>query len=53
MALCVDATLKCKAAESMSTAADDIKECITIESDAEKSKNIIISCVPGAWQIQG
>lgn len=43
MALYVDATLKCKAAQSMSTAADDIMACINIKSYAEISINIFIN----------
>lgn len=43
--LYVDKRLRHKIVESMTTAIEDICECVTIEIDMEKNKNIIVSCV--------
>ncbi len=45
VALYVDRRLKYKIVESMTTAIDDICECITVEIDMGKMKNVIVSCV--------
>lgn len=44
VALYVDRRLKYKIVESMTAAIDDICECITVEIDMGKRKNIIVSC---------
>ena len=45
VALYVDNDLKCKQVEPMSIATDDLMECITVEIEMEKQRNIVISCV--------
>ena len=36
---------KCKAIENMTTVIDNSMECVTIEINVERSKNILISCI--------
>ena len=45
MALYIDNSLNCKVIENMTTAIDDLMECITVEICMGKQKNIICSCV--------
>ena len=45
VALCIDISCKSKYASKMTFALDNIMECITVEIEMEKSKNILISCV--------
>nr|XP_055059783.1 uncharacterized protein LOC129443303 [Misgurnus anguillicaudatus] len=45
VALYVDTALRCKLIKSMSLTIENILECLTIEIEIERSKNIIISCV--------
>ncbi len=44
-ALYVDTALRCNLIKSMSVTIENLLECVTIEIDIERSKNIIISCV--------
>ncbi len=48
VAMYVDKNLKSKVLDNVSSAIDNILECITIEIYKEKCKNVIISCVYGA-----
>lgn len=45
VALYVDTALRCSMVNCMSNTIENILECLTIEIDVEKSKNITISCV--------
>lgn len=45
VALFVESDFKCKVIENMTTVIDDLMECVTIEINVEKSKNILISCI--------
>lgn len=45
VAMFVDNRLKYMIVESMTTVIDDICECITVEIDMGKMKNVIVSCV--------
>ncbi len=45
MALYVDCDLKCKPAEYMTTVIDDLMECITVEIEMERMRNIVVTCV--------
>lgn len=45
VALYVDNRLKYQIVESMTTAIKDVCECVTVEIEMEKMKNILISCV--------
>ncbi|KAL7374674.1 hypothetical protein ABVT39_005135 [Epinephelus coioides] len=51
VAVYVDISLNYRVVQNMSTATDNLFECITIEICKEKNKNVIISCIyraPGA-----
>lgn len=45
VAIFVDKRLKFKALEKMSVVVDNILECITVEVNTGKSKNVIVSCI--------
>ena len=45
VALFVDSDLKCKPVEYMTVAIDDLMECITVEIEMEKMRNIIVTCL--------
>ncbi len=45
VALYIDEKYKCRSIKNKSFALDDIMECITVEIEMQKSKNILISCV--------
>lgn len=45
VALFVMSILKCKVIGNMTTVVDNLMECVTIEIEVEKSKNILISCI--------
>lgn len=45
VAIYVDKRLKYKVVENMTTAVDDLLECITVEICMEKTKNVIVSCI--------
>ncbi len=45
VALYVKSALKCKVIKNMTTVIDNLLECITIEINVEKSKNILVSCI--------
>ena len=45
VAIYVDKGMNYKVAESMTTAVDDLFECVTVEICMEKSKNVIVSCI--------
>ena len=47
VALLVHSDLKCRTVKCMTMAIDDLFECITVEIDMEKKKNIIVTCVYG------
>ena len=44
-AIYIDSRLKHKIVESMTTAIEDVCECVTVEISMEKKKNILVSCV--------
>ncbi len=41
----IDIELRCNLIKSISVTIENLMECVTIEIDIERSKNIIISCV--------
>jgi len=45
VAMFVDKRLKHRIVESMTTVIDDICECLTVEIDMGKMKNVVVSCV--------
>ena len=45
VALYVDKSFNYKVVESMTTAVDDLLECITIDICMEKKKHVIVSCI--------
>lgn len=45
MALFVCNDLKCKLIERMSIVIDDLMECISVELEIKKQKNIVVTCV--------
>lgn len=44
-ALFINNNLKCKRVNQMTTAVDDIFECLTVEIDMYKKRNVIVMCV--------
>ena len=45
MALYVDSHLKCKLVEKMSIAIEGIFECVAVEIDMGKNRNVIVACI--------
>jgi len=45
VALFVTTDLKCRIVECMTTAIDDLFECITVEIDLEKKRNVVVTCI--------
>lgn len=45
VAFFVSSDLKSKVVQSMTIALDDLMECITVEIDLEKSRNIMVTCI--------
>ena len=45
VALFIDSDFKCKLVESVTLQINDLFECVTIEIDMEKKKNVIVTCV--------
>lgn len=45
VALYVDSDLKCKPVKLMTSAIDDLMECLTVEIEMENGKNIVVTCV--------
>lgn len=45
VALYVSSDLKCKTIESMTNATEDLMECLTIEIEMKKQRNIVVTCI--------
>ena len=45
VALFVNTDLKCRIVECMTMAINDLFECITVEIDMEKKKNVVVTCI--------
>lgn len=45
VALYICSDLKCKIIERMTTVVEDLMECLTVEIEMEKQRNIVITCV--------
>lgn len=45
VAFFVDRSLRCRLVENMLLVKEDLMECITVEIELEKSKNIVVACV--------
>ena len=45
MAIYINSDLKCRRIEQMTTVMDDLMECITVEIEMEKIRNIVVTCV--------
>jgi len=44
VALYVDSVLKCTLVEKMTIVTDDLMECITIEIEMERKRNVVVTC---------
>uniref|UniRef100_A0A8C6MEW6 Reverse transcriptase domain-containing protein n=1 Tax=Nothobranchius furzeri TaxID=105023 RepID=A0A8C6MEW6_NOTFU len=45
VALYVKSALKCKILDSMAVAVEDMMECVAVEIEMEKTRNIIVACI--------
>lgn len=45
VALYVDSDLKCRPVECMTSVIDDLMECIAVEIELERTRNIVVACV--------
>ncbi len=45
VALCVSSDLKCKTIECMTTVIEYVMECLTVEIEMKKQRNIVVTCI--------
>lgn len=51
VSLYVSSDLKCKTIECMTTATEDLMECLTVEIEMKKQRNIVVTCICRTYSV--